>query len=224
MTFDSVSHGAIEVKLDGLPLEIPSERRSLGGICSYLESVALHQQRILCALAVDGQPINLTQPPEDTKAFATIEAETMGLNEVPAQLVKAALQQTISLRDRVRSAVELVLINDCEHAHELWWNLSLALKEPLLTLSLLPECAYRVTEGQASLAQLRKWQLQQLAAVIQDVGKACEWDNPLVLSDMLEVRVLSWLDKLHASLNLWHETMLSSSHTTSDNKKAQPVC
>jgi hypothetical protein len=207
MSFNSVPHSAVEVKLDGLPLEIPSERRSLRGICSYLESVALHQQRILCSLAVDGAPINLTQPPDDEKAFASIEAETMGLNDVPAQLIKAALQQTISVRERVCSAVELVLINDREHAHELWWKLSLALKEPLLTLSLLPEVMYNAAEGQASLTQLRKWQLQQLGAVIQDVNNACEWDNSTVLSDALEIRVLPWLDKLRDSLNLWHVTV-----------------
>ena len=210
MTFDSVPHNAIEVKLDGLALEIPSERRTLRGICSYLESVALHQQRILCSLAVDGAQINLTQPPEDDRAFASIEAETMGLGDVPAQLIKAALQQTIYVRDRVRSAVELVLINDRPQAHDLWWKLSLALKEPLLTLSLLPEGVYGASEGQASLMQLRKWQLQQLGTVIQDVNHACEWDDLTVLSDALETRVLPWLDKLHDSLNLWHETMLAN--------------
>ena len=197
--------------MDGLPLEIPAERQTLGGICSYLESVALHQHRILCSLAVDGAPINLTQPPNDATPFASIEAETMGLSDVPSQLIKAALLQTISLRDRVQSAVSLVLINDRKHALELWWGLSLALKEPLLTLSLLPEAIYNSGEGQAPLAQLRKWQLEQLGAVIQDVNCACEWDNTTVLSDVLETRVLSWLDKLQSSLNLWHETMLANS-------------
>src|ERR1044072_6814489 len=88
MAYDSVPHSAVEVKLDGLPLEIPAERQTLGGICSYLESVALHQQRILCSLAVDGTPINLTQPPADATSFASIEAETMGLNDLPSQLIK----------------------------------------------------------------------------------------------------------------------------------------
>jgi hypothetical protein len=69
---------------------------------------------------------------------------------------------------------------------------------------------------------LRKWQLQQLASVIDDVSKACEWNNPLVLSDMLEVRVMPWLDKLHSSLNLWYETLLADSRTA--RAKAQPVC
>ena len=216
MTFDSVPHSAVEVKLDGLPVEIPVERQTLGGMCSYLESVALHQQRILCSLAVDGAPINLTQPPDDSTPFGRIEAETMGLNDVPSQLIKAALLQTISLRERVQSAVSVVLINDRKRALELWWGLSLALKEPLLTLSLLPDVIYNGGEGQAPLAQLRKWQLEQLGAVIQDVNIACEWDNTTVLSDVLETRVLPWLDKLQSSLNLWHETMLANSRRVSE--------
>ena len=85
------------------------------------------------------------------------------------------------------------------------------MKEPLLTLSLLPDGIYNSGEGQAPLAQLRKWQLEQLGAVIQDVNSACEWDNTTVLSDVLETRVLPWLDKLQSSLNLWHETMLANS-------------
>jgi len=213
MTYESVPHGGIEVKLDGLSLEIPAERHTLGGICSYLESIALHQQRILCSLAVDGAPINLTQPPDDATPFASIEAETMGLNDVPAQLIKAALAQTISLRDRVQSAVGVVLINERKQALELWWGLSLALKEPLLTLSLLPEAIYKGGEGQASLTQLRKWQIEQLGAVIQDVNSACEWNNSTVLSDVLETRVLPWLNNLQASLELWFETMLGNSQT-----------
>jgi hypothetical protein len=221
MTFDSVPQSAVEVKLDGLTLEIPAERRTLGGICSYLESVALHQQRILCSLAVDGAPINLTQPPGDTKPFASIEAETMGLSDVPSQLIKAALAQTISLRERVQSAVGVVLINERQHAHELWWGLSLALKEPLLTLSLLPDHIYGATEGQASLTQLRKWQLEQLGSVIQDVNSACEWESTGILSDVLETRVLPWIDKLHTSLSLWHETMQANArHTVSKSKSA----
>src|SRR5215469_1442335 len=209
MTFDSLPHSGIDVKLDGLSVEIPSERRSLSGICAYLESIALQRQRILCSLIVDGEPINLTQPPSGAKTFTSIEAETMGLHDVPVQLIKAALQQTIFVREQVQAAIELVLINEGGRAQELWWSLSLALKEPLLTLSLLPEGFCGASEGQASLIQLRKWQLQQLGAVIQDVNNACDWDNPLVLSDALEIRVLPWLAKLQEFLTLWQETVLS---------------
>lgn len=208
MTFDSLPHSGIDVKLDGLSVEIPPERRSLSGICAYLESMALQRQRILCSLVVDGEPINLTQPPSGAKTFANIEAETMGLHDVPLQLIKAALQQTICVREQVQTAIELVLINEGGRAQELWWNLSLALKEPLLTVSLLPERICGSGEGQASLMQLRKWQLQQLGAVIQDVNNACAWDSPLVLSDALEIRVLPWLENLREFLTLLQETVL----------------
>lgn len=210
MTFDSLPHSGIDVKLDGLSVEIPPERRSLSGICAYLESTALQQQRILCSLVVDGEPINLTQPPSGAKTFTSIEAETMGLQDVPVQLIKAALQQTIFVREQVQAAVDLVLINEAERARELWWNLSLALKEPLLTVSLLPEGICGPGEGQVSLMQLRKWQLQQLGAVIQDVNHACEWDSPQVLSDALEIRVLPWLENLREFLTLLQETILSA--------------
>lgn len=212
MTHDSVPHSAIDVKLDGHSVEIPADRRSLGGICAFLEAMALRKERILCSLIVDGEPVNLTQPPTPVKSFSSIEAETMGLNEVPVQLIRAALQQTIFVQEQVQSAVELVLINDGQKAQELWWNLSLALKEPLLTLSLLPEGICGPNHGQASLMQLRKWQLQQLGEIIQDVNNACEWDNASMLSDALELRVLPWLEKLQASLELWQQTVVSGVH------------
>jgi len=204
---ESVPPHQLEVKLDGSLVEIPSERRSFAAICSYLESLALQQQRILCSLNVDGQPVNLAQPRSRSKRFARIEGETMGLNDVPAQLIKAALQQTANVRTRVQSAVELVLINGGQHARELWWNLSSGLKEPLLTLSLLPENICGPANGRASLMQLRKWQLQQLGCVIKDVDEACRSEDPTALSDALEKRALPWLDMLHESLSLWHESL-----------------
>ena len=212
MTHDSVPHSAIDVKLDGHSVEVPPERHSLGGICAYLEAMALRQERILCSLFVDGEPVNLTQPPSSVKSFASIEAETMGLNEVPVQLIRAALQQTIFVREHVQSAVEMVLINEGQQAQELWWNLSLALKEPLLTLSLLPEGICGPANGQASLMQLRKWQLQQLGEIIHDVNNASEWENATMLSDALEVRVLPWLEKLQVTLELWQQTIVSGVH------------
>lgn len=199
--------GEIEVKLDGAPIEIPSERRSFGAIRSYLECLALQQQRLLCWISVDGEPVHLTQPRAAVEQFARLEAETMSLNEVPAQLIKGALHQTTAVRARVQSAVELVLINEVPEGRELWWTLSTALKEPLLTLSLVPDTICGPDNGRASLIQLRKWQLQQLGCVIQDVDEACRSEDPTALSEALEKRALPWLDKLRESLELWHETV-----------------
>jgi hypothetical protein len=213
--FDSLPVRVVEVKLDGILVEVPAERHSFAAIRSYLESLALKQQRILCALNVDGDPVNLIEPRRTSKPFATIEGETMSLNEVPVQLISAALQQTVKVRTQMQSAIELVLINDSRHARELWWSLATALKEPLLTLSLLPETICTTASGSASIMQLRKWQLEQLGCVIQDVDDSCDAEDPTVLSDALERRALPWLDKLHASLKLWLETSLLSSSTAS---------
>ena len=199
--------GDIEVKLDGTPIAIPPERRSFNAIRAYLESLALQQQRILCWLSVDGDAVNLTQPRTVTDDFSEVEAETMSLSEVPLQLVKAALLQTDIARSRVQTTVELVLINDTSRARELWWTVSTVLKEPLLTLSLLPETICGPENGRAPLLQLRKWQLQQLGVVIKDVDHACAAEDTLALAEALEKRVLPWIDKLHESLELWHETV-----------------
>src|SRR5262245_20461784 len=102
----SSSSGEVQVKLDGLPVEVPAERRSLAAIRSFLELLALQQQRILCSLNVNGQAVHLTQPPPPPKILTTVEAETMSLAQMPIQLVKAALQQTANVRSRVQSAIE----------------------------------------------------------------------------------------------------------------------
>ena len=206
----SRTRAAVEIKLDGLPIALPSERRSFAAIRSYLESVALQQRRILCGLCVDGEPVNLVQTLPASKKFSRVEGETMSLNDVPAQLIKAALHQTTGARSQVQAAVTLVLINGRRQAHELWWNLAAALKEPLLTLSLLPETLCGPANGRASLLQLRQWQLEQLGSVIKDVDAACRAKATTALSDALEKRVLPWLDKLHELLQLWHETVASA--------------
>ena len=207
--FDSFSTGELEVKLDGMTVEIPPERRSFAAIRSYLESLALQQQRILCALNVDGESVNLTQPRHTAKQFTHIEGETMTLGEVPVQLIKAALQQAGTLCGRVQKCIELVLINEPGQAREIWWSLSTGMKEPLLTLSLLPEGFGNGESGSASMSQLQKWQLQQLGCIIQDVEEASQHEDTTVLSEALEKRALPWIEKLIQSLNLRHEAILS---------------
>ena len=209
--FNFDSTGAIEVKLDGVSVDVPPDRQSFVAIRSYLESLALQQQRIVCALNVDGESVNLAQPRLPWKRFSQMEAETMTLSEVPAQLIRAALQQTTTLRTRAQSAVELVLINEISLARELWWGLATALKEPLLTLSLLPDNICGPSNGRASLTQLRKWQLEQLGGIIQEVDDASRQEEAAPLSDALETRVLPWLDSLLDSLNLWSEAVVTES-------------
>jgi len=201
----------IQAALDGVTVELPSERRSLAAIRSYLEAFALRHQRILCALYVDGEPVDLAHPGNPQEPFSTVEGESMSLEEVPMQLIRAALNQTDAARARVQSAVDVALINDAPFARELWWNLAPALKEPLLTLALLPDRAFERLEGAASPTQLGKWQLQQLGWIMRDVDNACMADDPATLSECLESRVLPWLNKLHETLLLWNDSISRNS-------------
>ena len=98
--------------------------------------------------------------------------------------------QTSEAQSQVLSAVALILINDPGWAREHWWSLARLLHQPLLTLSLMPESAYGSDAAGASLVQLRKWQLQQLGAILRDIDEASCSDDPAALSTALESRVV----------------------------------
>lgn len=205
---DSASTGAdLTVTLDGHPVCLPAQRRSLAAIRCYLETLAMERQRLLFSFRVDGARINLSAMLPTHTRFTKVEAETIDLAQVPLQLVKTALTQTVEAAEKVQGAVSLVLINEAGWAREHWWNLVRVLKQPFMTLSLMPDSAYSSASGGPSLMQLRRWQLEQLGAILKDVDKACWSEDPAALSNALEYRVLPWLAGLQSSLELWHETM-----------------
>lgn len=129
---------------------------------------------------------------------------------MPLQLVENAMLQTAQAHAQVQRAVAQVMINEAARGCELWWDLNQGLKQPLLTLSLLPESVCGPANGSASVMQLRRWQLQQLAGIIQEVDQACQTDNPTALSDALENRVLPWLEGLRETLALLRYTLLAA--------------
>ena len=202
---------AVEITLDGLPVGLPSGCRSLNAIRCRLETLALERQRILCSMNVDGLPLNLALPLRDQEICCRVEAETVALEETVLLLLKKAFQQTDFARECVETALTLVLINNGKVAHEVWWNLASALKEPVITLSLLPENTSEPFDHRTSLVQLRKWQLEQIAAIIRDVDEACHSEDTIPLSNALENRVLPWLQSLSELICLWHETVLAGS-------------
>jgi len=206
----------VEIVLDGMPVELPAGHRSLSAIRCYLEAAALERQHVLCSLSVDGEPVNLGQPLVDNGTFCRVEAGTADLKETSGLLLKTALWQAELARDYVETAITLVLINDGRVACELWWNLARQLKEPILTLSLLPDNACGSGNGGAALTQLRRWQLEQVAAIIRDVDETCHSDDTIPLSNALENRVLPWLQKLCELIGLWHETAMAGKRLKTD--------
>ena len=208
---------AVRVVLDGQPVVLPAERRSINAIRCYLETLALERQRILFTFTVDGgteQPSAEAGKPRRIR----VEGETVDLTEMPLRLIETALQQTADARSRVESAVSVVLINSGRPAQELWWDLTRKLKDPLLTLCLLPEGLFGPDVGAASPLQLRRWQLQQLAAIIRAVDTACWAPDPVVLSNALETRVLPWLEALHRSITLLRDTTLAAQRSAASRQ------
>jgi len=201
--------GEVEITLDGLPVEPPVGHRSLSAIRCYLEALALERQRILCSLNVDGESVNLALPLSHDGTFCRVEAGSAALKERSVLLLKTALQQVELARECVETAITLVLINDGCVARELWWNLARQLKEPVLTLSLLPDDICGAGHGGASLTQLRKWQLEQVATIIKGVDEACHSEDTIPLSNALENRVLPWLQNLSELISLWHDTAMA---------------
>lgn len=202
------SAGEILVTLDSETVVLPAGRNSVNAIRSYLESVALAGQRVLAILAVDGCPVNLSLPLDNQRPFCRIDAETLPLQELPLLLLTTAGQQVDRARASVEAALTLVLINNPATARELWWHIACQLKEPILTLSLMPENLCQLNCG-TPFHQLRRWQLEQIAIIVRKVDAACDSQDNIQLSDALEKLVLPWLLKLEEHIQLWHEATLA---------------
>lgn len=206
-TSNSQKDGEIQVILDGEPVKVPAGRHSLNSIRSLLETRALEKQHVLSALSVDGQAVQLTTLPlAENAGFTLVEAESLPLGELPLLLLNRAQQQADHAREAVEKTLTLVLINDPATAQELWWNVAHQLKEPVLTLSLMPDHICRLCSN-ASFERLRKWQLEQIAAIIREVDRACDTGDSIRISDALEGRVLPWLQKLTDLVRLWYQAV-----------------
>ena len=200
--------GEILVTLDSETVALPAGRNSLNAIRSYLESLALAGQRVLAVFAVDGCPVNLSLPLVDQRAFCRIDAETIPLEELPLLLLTTAGQQVDRARESVEAALTLVLINNRSTARELWWKIACQLKEPVLTLSLMPENLCQLCCG-TTFHKLRRWQLEQIAVIVRKVDAACDSKDNIQLSDALEKLVLPWLQNLGEHIRLWHDATLA---------------
>jgi hypothetical protein len=182
---------------------LPGGRNSLASIHSYLDSVALANQRILGEFLVDGHPVDLSQPMTNL-AFRRVDAVTAPLCELPLLLLTTAGRQAERARAAAEAALTLVLINNSNVARELWWNVASQLKEPVLTLSLMPENLCQLWCG-TTFQKLRRWQLEQISRIMQRVDQTCDSPNNIQLSDALENLVLPWLDRLGEHIRLWQD-------------------
>ncbi len=199
----------IQVTLDGETVKITSSCGSLNALRSLLETLALEKQRILSDLVVDGISVHLAQPVEAETGFHRVDAASIPLGELPLLLLTSAQQQAERIHAEIEKALTLVLINSQSAASEIWWGIARQLKEPILTLSLMPESVCKLCST-VSFERLRKWQLQQIAVIVREVNAVCETGDNIKISDALERRVLPWLQKLSDLIQLWLQAVSAS--------------
>ncbi len=202
-----------EVFLDGVRVSVPAERRSLAGICAWLEMMALRQRRVISTVRADGRTIGPDISGSGLQNVQLIEAETMGLEQMPLQVIATALEQTDRLLDHTAAALAQMCINDATGAREIWWRLAGELKLPLVTLSLLPQNAPAV--GAAATLQQRRWQLEQLAQIIQSLDQEAQDGTARGLIGALETRLWPWLRALRQTLLLQREVLAAGTRLAS---------
>lgn len=192
----------VRVTLDGEILALsPQLRVSLPAIRAHLEALVLCQRRILHEFVVDGVTLNLHRPAWSFESFRHVAATTISFEALMLQLLHLAREQVAQLRARSEAAVLLVLINDWPTVQRIWWNLLPDLKEPLVTLSFIPELGRHPVSPCSVPTETCARQAEELGHIQQEVEGHCAQRNALALSDTLEQRLLPWLDQLGATAN-----------------------
>jgi hypothetical protein len=198
----------LHVLLDGTPVKVPSGRRSVDAIHTLLEAIALERHRVLWSFNVEPA----AQPSEAWESERTplrVIGLTFDLEDVPLRMVSIALEQTEDAKRNVLEVMASAIAAEGTVTRERWWKMARQLKQPLLTLSLLPENLFGDTTNTVSVMQLRRWQLEQLGATLREVDEACWSRDAQQLPKILEARVMAWLSKLGDSLELWREILLA---------------
>lgn len=130
----------LEVTVDGAPLELPKWLAdSLTSIRTYLECVAMKQERVLWSLLVDGQKMDLAQPLPGDDGFRVVRANTITFEELRNRLISAGREKVADLISAMQPVSLMVLINGLEYAKDLWFEWEPQLREPLFSLRALQE-------------------------------------------------------------------------------------
>ena len=196
----------VRVTFDGQPVGMYQQiRASVPAIRAHLEALVLCQRRILHGMVVEGVTPDLQRPAWSFDTFHQVVAATISFDDLAFQLLRLARQQVAQLRARAEAAVLLVLIHEWPGVQRIWWDLLPDLKEPLVTLSFLPDLG-RPTAGPLDApAATCAGQAQELGRIQQEVEGHCAFHDTLALSDTLEHRLLPWLTQLLDTLAQLHE-------------------
>jgi hypothetical protein len=195
----------LQITLDGQPVALSVKQgRSLQAIRAHLEQVALKRQRVLFSLTINGTPVSLGEPLSPFKTFHKIAARTIGFDQLGFQLVAVAADQVNALHERVERLSLQVMINEWPKAEALWWELMPELKDPLLTLSFIPQNVEVLPNGEEISPKALKRFTNDLVKILEDIEEILTRKELLELSDALENQLLPWLRGLGHCLYRFH--------------------
>ena len=195
----------VQVTLDGKPVELAIHQgRSLQAIRTHLEALALRRGRVLFALSVNGKPVSLGRPVSLFKTFHKVVARTVGFNQLGFQLIAVAEAQVDGLHERIEQLSLQIMINDWTKAEELWHEIMPELKDPLLTLSFIPNVIELLPNGQEIGARAIKRFSEELVVILEAIDLILARQELLEFSNVLENQLLPWLRSVGHCIYRFH--------------------
>lgn len=191
----------VTVTLDGEVVSLSlGERISLSAIRRSLENLALRRQRVLMAFTVDDMPLSLHRTLVDIQNFQRVAGRTASIEFLGLELLATTRRHLTELIERTQQSSLLALINKPAVARQLWLELQPDLREPLLTLSFLPEISQVRHDGVPALTP----PLPQLAEELTGISRHMEWltqsaEDPQALSDGFDL-TNNWLENLELAV------------------------
>ena len=190
-----------QVTLDGEVVMLPLEaRKSLRSIRCALEVMALRRERVLISLIVDGIPLSLQSALKHLPDFRFVAGRTVSIDCLGLELLVAARRQVMDLTERARLNALQVLINPHSVGRRLWRELQPDLREPLLTLSFMPEISQTSIEGMPVMMPSLTSLAEELASLSRRMESLTTGNADVyALSEGFEL-VSCWLDHLKEAI------------------------
>lgn len=202
----------LNVTLDGQAVELPSATiDSLAAIQAHLECLAMKNERVLWTLQVDGVKFHLANSAIPLHTFRQVQAQTISLNELGEYLVILGRAKTRELLGFTEKAILLVLINDWAVTRKLWQAWQPEFREPLFSLRSLQELRGEKLLDLPLDGKPLSQHLEEISAINTEIESLLQETpdegSPVIqmLSDILEKRLLPWLQRLSTYFDLLDE-------------------
>ena len=199
---------AVIVTLDECHMEVPPEMAgSLAAVWGLLERIALHSDRMLANVLVDGVNWPCCPAMLDERSFASVQAKTMSLDDFAGAVIEQVDERLAAMETTVGQAVLLVLINDRKFAGSHWRGWMSEARGIMVRLNFLEELAeLPIADEPADEPTLARHlesvhMLNALAEVLLADGRS-PWDaaEATAFSTVCEQHFLLWLGRLRIFL------------------------